>query len=266
MIHLKGHTAFITGSSKGVGQSIAVAFAEAGANLVLHGRNDANETIERCKKFGVKISFVPADLLAPTEQVVPDLLKAVLAADPNVDILINNAGQFFDTDYLEMTQERFDKTMRLNVAVPYFLTQAFSKHWIANKVNGRVLMIGSINGRLAEPGSTAYDTSKGALEMMMRTITVALAPHNIRVNGMAPGLVKTPQTSWIDKRPDKAAWMKLHTPNGQVPHSDVCGGAAVYMVSDCADHLHGQMLIVDGGMSAWQQPNMPKGFNSPAGS
>lgn len=77
---------------------------------------------------------------------------------------------------------------------------------------------------------------------------------------MAPGLVRTPLTSIIDEDDNFADWMEMHTPNGQVPHSDVCGDAAVLLVSDGAWHIHGQMLLVDGGMSVWQQPDMPDGW------
>jgi len=119
------------------------------------------------------------------------------------------------------------------------------------------LMIGSINGRLAEPTHTCYDASKGAVEMMVKSLCVTLAPLGIRVNGLAPGLVRTPLTSIIDRDPRFERWMCLHTPNGQVPQADVCGSGAVYLCSDDARHVHGQMLLVDGGMSAWQQPDMP---------
>jgi NAD(P)-dependent dehydrogenase (short-subunit alcohol dehydrogenase family) len=91
--------------------------------------------------------------------------------------------------------------------------------------------------------------------MMVRTLTVELAPQGIRVNGLAPGVVITPQTNWIiDANPEKAEWVRLHTPNGQIPSADVCGSGAVYLVSDDAWHVHGHMLMVDGGMSAWQYP------------
>jgi glucose 1-dehydrogenase len=177
-----------------------------------------------------------------------------VAARPDIDILVNNAGQYFDVPFVEMDVERFFKTIRLNVAAGYFLTQRFARRWIERKVDGRVLFIGSINGRLAEPVSTAYDTSKGAVEMMVRTLAVALAPHNIRVNGLAPGLVRTPATSWLDREPAKAAWIAHHTPNGQIPEASVCGPGAVYLVSDSAEHVQGQMLLIDGGMSGWQHP------------
>jgi glucose 1-dehydrogenase len=260
LIDLKGHAALVTGSSKGVGKAIAEAFAAAGADVLIHGRErgkEAKETISRCKSFGVKVDFVSADLSGPVEQTTADLFWESQRLFPHVDILVSNAGQFFDVKFEEMTLDRFEKTLRLNVTSGYFLTQQFAKHWIDKNINGRVLFIGSINGRLAEPNSTAYDTSKGAVEMMVKTLAVALAPKNIRVNGLSPGLVRTPQTSWLDTRPKQAEWIAYHTPNGQIPDAAVCGPGAVYLCSDAAAHVHGQMLLIDGGMSVWQQPPPP---------
>jgi NAD(P)-dependent dehydrogenase (short-subunit alcohol dehydrogenase family) len=258
VIRLKGHAALVTGSTKGVGRAIAEAYAAAGADVLSHGRSrgaEADEAVAACRAKGARADFVAADLSRPEAD--EPLFRDAIAAMPKLDILVNNAGQFFDVPFDEMTRERFQRTMRLNVESGYFLTQSFAKHWIANKVSGRVLFIGSINGRLAEPGSTAYDTSKGGVEMMVRTLAVALARKGIRVNGLAPGLVKTPQTSWIDTRPEQAKWVAHHTPNGMIPGADVCGPGAVYLVSDEAEHVLGHMLLIDGGMSAWQHP--PRG-------
>jgi len=210
--------------------------------------------MERCKGHVVKVAFVAGDLSGSTEAAVEAVFSAAIAAEPGIDILVNNAGAYFDVPYLDMTLDRFEKTMRLNVASGYFLTQRFARHWIERKTAGRVLFIGSINGRLAEPVSSAYDTSKGAVEMLVRTLAVELAPHGIRVNGLAPGLVRSASTAWLDGRPDKAAWIAHHTPNGQIPDAAVCGPGAVYLVSDAAEHVHGHMLLVDGGLSAWQYP------------
>ena len=257
MIDLKGHAALVTGSSKGVGRAIAEAFAAAGADIIIHGRNRSPESdlvLERCRSRGVKVAFIGADLAGPTESAVDQVFTQAIAAFANLDILVNNAGQYFDLPFEDMDIERYEKTQRLNVTAPYFLTQRFVAHWVERAIAGRVLMIGSINGRLAEPDSTAYDISKGGLEMMVRTLAVALAPKNIRVNGLAPGLVRTPQTSWIEDRSQEADWIAHHTPDGRVPPAEVCGPGAVYLVSDAAEHVHGHMLLIDGGMSAWQHP------------
>jgi glucose 1-dehydrogenase len=263
MIDLKGHSALVTGSTKGVGRSIAEAFAAAGANVVLHGRardEIAEQVIVSCQGHGVDVEFVTADLMSDSIPTVERLFADAIAAMPEIDILVNNAGTYIDKPFLEMDWPTYDRTMRLNVAAPYFLTQRFARHWIENKVAGRVLLIGSINGRLAEPTHSCYDTSKGAIDAMVRSLCVSLAPHRIRVNGLAPGLVRTPLTSIIDRDERFRRWMQLHTPSGQVPHSDVCGSGAVYLCSDDAWHVHGQMLLVDGGMSAWQQPDLPENF------
>lgn len=261
---LKGHAALITGSTKGVGRSIAEAYAAAGCHVVIHGRapgTDSELVLANCRQHGVEAHFIAADLSGPVEEAVDQVFTRALAALPGIDILVNNAGSLFDVPFLEMDLVRLDRTLRLNVSSGYFLTQRFSRHWVANKTAGRVLFIGSINGRLAEQVHTAYDTSKGAVEMMVKTLCVSLAPYNIRVNGMAPGLVRTPLTAVLDERPEFDRWMRLHTPNGQVPGSEVCGPAAVFLVSDAAWHVQGQMLLVDGGMSAWQQPDPPPEWN-----
>ncbi|HPD30306.1 MAG TPA: SDR family oxidoreductase [Phycisphaerae bacterium] len=260
MITLKRHAALVTGSTKGVGRAIAIAFAEAGADVVIHGRtmsDEARETMEQCRRHAVRVAFVAGDLSGPGEAAVNKVFADATAAHDGIDILVNNAGQYFDVPFLEMDIERFERTMRLNVASGYFLTQRFARRWIERKTAGRVLFIGSINGRLAEPLSTAYDTSKGAVEMMVRTLAVELAPRGIRVNGLAPGLVRSASTAWLDSRPAKAAWIASHTPDRQIPDASVCGPGAVYLVSDAAQHVHGHMLLIDGGMSALQQPEPP---------
>ncbi len=262
MIDLHGHTALVTGSSQGVGRSIAESLAKAGANVVLHGETDSpqlDEVAEQCREYGVTARAISGDLAGPTEGCVANVFQAAIAASEKIDILVNNAGGLFDVDFVEMDIERFERTLRLNVTAPYFLTQRFARSWIERGIAGRVLFTGSINGQLAEPTHTAYDTSKGAVAAMVKTLCVSLAPYNIRVNGMAPGLVRTPLTSGaLDDHPGFARWMELHTPNGQVPHSDVCGPTAAFLVSDLAQHIHGQMLLVDGGMSTWQQPDPPE--------
>ncbi|MDA1051240.1 MAG: SDR family NAD(P)-dependent oxidoreductase [Planctomycetota bacterium] len=262
-IDLRGHQALVTGGTQGVGRAMAETLALAGADVLIHGLNAdemARDAVLACRNAGVTAELVSADLSGPTETCVPQLFNQAMAIMPDIDILLNNAGTFIDTPFLDMDLGRYEYTMRLNVAAGYFLTQSFARRWIDRGVAGRVLFTGSINGMLAEPDHTAYDTSKGAVATMVKTLCVSLAPHNIRVNGLAPGLVRTPLTKALDEDPALDRWMKLHTPNGLVPGPEVCGEAAVFLVSDAARHIHGQMLLIDGGMSIWQQPDPPQGF------
>jgi NAD(P)-dependent dehydrogenase (short-subunit alcohol dehydrogenase family) len=108
-----------------------------------------------------------------------------------------------------------------------------------------------------------YDAAKGAVEMMVRSFAAELSSQGIRINGMAPGMVRTPFTKWIDDRPDDGAWIALHTPNHKIPGPESCVGPTMFLLSDAADHIHGQMLMVDGGMSAWQHPNRPPSLAIP---
>lgn len=261
---LNGRTALVTGGTQGVGAAIALAIARAGGNVVLHGlRQDARceETVDACRSAGAKVHTVFVDLMSPTQQAVESLFAQTLSVAPDVTLLVNNAGSFIDKPFLEMDHDTYERTFRLNVAAGYFLTQAFARHWIARGESGRVLFTGSINGTLAEMDHSAYDSSKGAVWMMVRSLCVALAPHKIRVNSMAPGLVVTPLTAPVLERDSQAMeWMKYHTPNGQVPSADVCGPVAVFLLSDEAEHVHGQTLLVDGGMSVWQQPDLPVAY------
>lgn len=261
---LKGRRAFITGSTQGVGSAIAVALAHAGADVCLHGLviDEAAEQVRTdCLAAGGRVALVTADLATDDDSVIERLIASVDECLPGVDLLVNNAGTYIDLPFLEMTRERYHRTMRLNVDSGFFITQAFARRWTRDGIAGRVLFTGSINGLLAEPTHVAYDASKGAVGSMVRSLCVSLAPMGIRVNAIAPGLVRTPLTNQVlSNDPDTLAWMKLHTPSGCVPNADACGGAAVFLLSDAAEHIHGQTLLIDGGMSAWQQPDLPDGL------
>lgn len=266
-MRLDGKTAFVTGGTQGVGAAIAIRLARAGCDLVLHGlRQDSQSdaTTETCLDCGVDARCVFQDLSTPATMWLDSLIdRTRLPVGRLPDILVNNAGVFCDRPFLQMDQRTLDVTFGVNVAAGYFLTQQFARDWIEHDVAGRVLFTSSINGQLAEPDHTAYDASKGAVNAMVRSMCVALAPHNIRVNAMAPGLVKTPLTATVlEADPQVLAWMKLHTPNGRVPGPEACGGTALFLLSDEAEHIQGQTILVDGGMSAWQQPDLPPSLRS----
>jgi NAD(P)-dependent dehydrogenase (short-subunit alcohol dehydrogenase family) len=278
---LAGRTALITGGTRGIGAAIAEALAANGCSVILQGLSEdafSRETAERCraraasfhtsargaeeateeakhKSPGVHCVF--ADLSEPTGTSIPYLLDQVDSLEVEVDMLVNNVGTYNEPDFLDVDLGTWERTMRLNVAAGYFLTQAFARRWIATDCPGRVLFTGSINGQLAEPNHTVYDTTKGAVHSMVRSLCVALAPRGIRVNAIAPGLIRTPLTGPALEDAKSLKWMELHTPNGEVPEAASCAGAAVFLLSDEAEHVHGQTLFVDGGMSAWQQPDCP---------
>ncbi len=257
MSQLAGRTAFVTGSTLGIGREMAVGICEAGGSVVLHGLRNDDEAQSARIACGGDVPLVVGDLAGNLPACALDVANLALEVAPNIDLLVCNAGTYIDQPFLGMDFETFDRTMKLNVYSQFVLVQHFARIWVRNKVNGRIVITGSINGRLAEPTHVAYDTSKGAVESMVRSLAVTLAPHGIRVNGIAPGLFRTPLTEPALQQKHVREWMELHTPNGKVPGPEVVRGTTVFLLSDVAEHMHGQMLFVDGGMSIWQQPDAP---------
>jgi NAD(P)-dependent dehydrogenase (short-subunit alcohol dehydrogenase family) len=257
-VTFRDKSVFITGSVQGIGLAIAERLGKAGAEIVLHGLEEtkAEEALDRVTATGAKARFVGGDLAKGQPGNIAELVERVWAEGP-VDLLVCNAGTYIDDAFLEMSYQKLDLTLRLNVYAYFLTVQEVAKRWVAAGTKGRIVLVGSINGRLAEDKHVAYDASKGAVEAMVRSLAVSLAPHGIRVNGMAPGLLYTPLTSPALDDARFLQWMKLHTPSGEVPGPEACASTVEFLLSDDAWHVRGQMIFVDGGMSAWQQPDPP---------
>ena len=212
----------------------------------------ARASSRRPQSLPEDIAYLPADLCAPD---APEtLVGRAIAAEPGLDTLVSNAGSFFDVPFLEMTAEQWDKTMNLNLRTMFFTAQAFARHLVREKRGGSIVIMSSTNGFQAESDSVAYDTSKGGLVMLTRSLAVSLAPHGIRVNGIAPGLVKTPLTSvWMESR---AADLLKHYEKkillGRVGKAADCAGAVTFLCSPAASYITGEIIVIDGGLTVTQ--------------
>lgn len=243
---LADRAALVTGSSQGIGFTAANALREAGARVVFHGLQARPENIPG------DADYVQADLMqgdAPQQ-----LVANAFQAEPQLDTLVCNAGSFFDLPFLAMTRERWDGTMQLNLKATYFIAQEFARRLVAAKRGGSICITTSTNGLQAEADSTAYDTSKGALVMLIRSLAVSLGDHGIRVNGIAPGLIKTPLTSvWIETRADDLlAHYKKKILLGRIGAPEDCAGAIVFLSSPAASYITGEILTIDGGLTVQQ--------------
>lgn len=230
---LQHHTALVTGSSQGIGLAIAQVINESGARVIYHGKEDPAPAMPEGSDWLVE------DLLDPAG---PErLVKAAFAAQPGLDLLVCNAGGFFDVPFLDLEPEVWDRTMDLNVKANYFVAQAFAKELTARGRTGSIVMTCSTNGFQSEDDTTAYDTSKGALVMMARTLSQALAPHGIRVNAIAPGLIRTTlnanmRTDEIEAHYNKKILL------GRLGEPKDCAGAVVFLLSSAAKYITGQIL------------------------
>jgi NAD(P)-dependent dehydrogenase (short-subunit alcohol dehydrogenase family) len=239
---LKGSTALITGSSQGIGHAIARGLHQAGARTLLHGKEAAAPELPPGSVY-LSVDLLEAD--GPVR-----LVQAAFAARPELDLLVCNAGSFFDVPFLEMTPELFARTVDLNVRANYFVAQAFARELVARKRGGAIVTTSSTNGFQPEDDSSAYDISKGAMVMLTRTLAQSLAPHGIRVNGIAPGLIKTPLTASLNA--EKRAHYEKKILLGRLGEPDDCAGAVTFLLSPAARYITGQIIVVDGGLTLGQ--------------
>ncbi len=243
---LTNRAALVTGSSQGIGFAIASGLREAGAHVIFHGHTPRPAVIPE------NAIYLQADLI-PSDGSFK-LMTDAFNAEPRLDTLICNAGSFFDVPFLEMTRELWETTFKLNVTATCFLVQEFARRLVAEKRSGCIVITTSTNGFQAEADSVGYDTSKGALVMLIRSLAVSLADHDIRVNGIAPGLIKTPlNAAWMESRSnDVTQHYNKKILLGRIGTPEDCAGAVVFLCSAAASYITGEIITVDGGLTVAQ--------------
>jgi glucose 1-dehydrogenase len=247
---LSGKVAIVTGSSSGIGQSIAVRFAEEGAIIVVDYRNHpegANDTKKQIESKGAKAITVQADVskLADNQRLVDQAWEQL----GGCDILVNNAGIEKGADFWDVTEEDYDAVLNVNLKGAFFLTQFFVCRLRDAKRPGRIINISSVHEDMAFPHFSTYCVSKGGMRMFARNLAVELGPLGITINNIAPGAIMTPiNKTLLDDKPKLNALLE-NIPLGRMGKPEDVAGLAAFLASDEAAYVTGSTYIIDGGLT-----------------
>lgn len=242
---LQGKKAFVSGASRGLGRQMALTLAEAGADVALAARNleGLNETAAWIEKMGRKALVCPMDIskLDEIEKAVNDAVKAL----DRIDILINNSGIAGDTPVAEMTPEKWDRVMDVNLKGHLFCTQAVGRHMIANRY-GKIINIASIAGLIGVIYSSPYCAAKAGLILFTKTLALEWARYNIQVNALCPGYFLTDlNREFFQTPPGQKVINKI--PMRRLADVKEIRGATLLLASDASSFMTGSVLVVDGG-------------------
>lgn len=246
---LSGKVAIVTGSSSGIGQSIAVRLASEGASIVVDYRSNpdgANDTLRQIEAAGSKAIVLKADVskLEDTQNLVEQAWQQL----GSCDLLVNNAGIEKGADFWEVTEQDFDAVLGVNLKGAFFLTQAFVRRLREAKRPGRIINISSVHEEMAFPHFSTYCASKGAMRMLTRNLAVELGPLGITINNIAPGAIATPiNASLLEDKPKLEALLK-NIPLGRLGNPDEVASVAAFLASDEAAYITGSTYVIDGGL------------------
>ena len=246
---LENKVAIVTGAATGIGQAIALGMAREGVAVVVDyvgSPEAANTTVQRIESAGGKALAVAADVSEP-EQVI-NLIQQAVQKFGKLDILVNNAGIEYKHPFAEFPLDQWNKIIAINLTGPFLCAQAAAKQMILQGGGGRIINISSIHQDLPMPTNAPYCASKGGLRMLMRTIAVELAPHQITVNNIGPGAIFTPIDADIEANPEMELALMADIPLGRWGKPEEVAHLAIFLASDDAAYITGSTYYIDGGM------------------
>jgi 2-deoxy-D-gluconate 3-dehydrogenase len=247
LFDLSGRVAVVTGANTGIGQGLAVALAQAGADVALVGRTPADETAESVRALGRRAAIVGADLstIAP----VQDVVERTVGELGSLDILVNNAGMIRRADALDFSEEDWDAVIDTNLKSVFFLCQAAARHMVA-KGKGKIINIASMlsfQGGIRVP---SYTASKSGVAGLTKLLANEWASKGVNVNAIAPGYIATNNTTALQADEVRNRQILERIPVGRWGQPSDLAGAVVFLASDASDYVQGHVLAVDGGWLA----------------
>ena len=244
LFDLSGKTALVTGSSQGIGYTLAEGLMQAGARVVLNGRDGAKLAVAADGLGATTLQFDATDHTA-----VREAIDRFEADNGPIDILVNNAGMQHRTPLEDFDPDAFETLMRTNVSTVFNVGQACARHMIG-RGEGKIINIASVQTALARPGIAPYTASKGAVANLTKGMATDWAPKGLNVNAIAPGYFDTPLNAALVSDAEFSAWLAKRTPQGRWGKLPELIGACVFLASPASSFVNGHTLFVDGGITA----------------
>ena len=254
---LKGKGVLVTGGSSGIGQAIAVRFAQYGANVAINylrqpdEASDTEQQVQACvnqvQHEGVRDVLVQGDV--SREEDVERMVGQAVSELGGLDVLINNAGIQISRHSDELSSDDFDKILAVNIRGAFLCAREAIRHFLAEGKPGVIINVTSVHQLIPKPDYLGYSVSKGGMQNLTRTLALEYAGRGIRVNGLGPGATVTPiNRAWIDD-PEKRALVTAHIPLGRAGEAEEMAAATAFLLSDEAGYITGQTIFVDGGLT-----------------
>ncbi len=246
---LDGQLALVTGSSAGIGLALAAGLAQAGAHLVLNGR-DPVKLAAAARSLADQGHTVHTSAFDVTSGDATAVAVQQIERDIGpIEVLINNAGIQRRAPFQDFPAEQWSELMRTNVDSVFYVGQAVARFMVQRK-RGRIINVCSVQSELGRPNIAPYTASKGAVKMLTKGMAIDLGPHGINVNGLAPGYFKTELTQALVADETFTAWLVGRTPSRRWGDVEDLAGAAVFLATDASRFVNGHILYVDGGVTA----------------
>jgi gluconate 5-dehydrogenase len=244
---VSGARALVTGSTRGIGRALATALVEAGCDVTVHGRDlEKLDTVRAelaARRPGATVRTARFDVTDA------DAVAATVAGLGPLDIVVNNAGIQHREPAITVDPAIWDRVLATNLTGAFLVARAAAPAMVA-RGRGKIVNICSIQTELARPGIAAYAAAKGGLKMLTRGLCAELGPHGVQVNGVGPGYIATELTAPLRADPEFDAWVRRRAPAGRWGTTDDLVGALLFLASPASDYVNGQIVYVDGGMTA----------------
>jgi glucose 1-dehydrogenase len=254
---LAGQKALVTGANSGIGRGVALELGKAGADVLVNyvdGEAAAQEVVEEIRSGGVKALAYKADVSSEAD--VETMFAHAVEKFGTIDILVANAGLQRDSTFHEMTLEKWNKVLDVNLTGQFLCARAAVREFLRrgikpaiSKAAGKIICMSSVHQTIPWGGHANYAASKGGIKMLMESIAQELAPHRIRVNAIAPGAIRTPINTAAWGTPEALRALLTLIPYGRIGEPEDIARAAVWLASDESDYVVGTTLFVDGGMT-----------------